>query len=79
MYATNEERIQIARAAWEQADSALQALIRKLRKAELAASKLDGAAYAAACSEAALIRVQYVAVANLAADRWAHFKDVAEI
>lgn len=78
MYATNEERVEMARVAWAQADAAQRALSRKLQAAERKASKLDGMAYAAACSEAALIRTQYAAVVELASSRWTHFQTLAE-
>lgn len=78
MYATNEERIEMARVAWAQADAAQRALSRKLQAAERKASRLDGMAYAEACSEAALIRTQYHAVVELTGQRWTHFQTLAD-
>lgn len=79
MHMTDQDRIEVARVAWERAADAAKSLRRKLRYVERMADKLNGVARAHAHGDVTLIGAQYAAMVELEQQRWAHFKTLADI
>lgn len=79
MHMTDQDRIEVARVAWERAADAAKSLRRKMRYIGRMVDTLNGVARAHAAGDVALIGAQYAAMVELEQQRWAHFKTLADL
>jgi len=74
MYATNDERLDVAHQAWEQVSRQREAISRKMDRCDKRGIKATGVEYALICAEIEMLRVQYEAVCALCNERWNHYE-----